>query len=182
MWQVCLRGDCFSLSVVSIILLRLASYSGHLPSCQILLGSQQLLVSQYSAAVTDYSSADSTALTNRVRLATWSTIRDKSREKEWYEKDYATTTASSTVTMIVVENKRQSLEADRLPKIIPCMVATGIFYHRDTFDHIQLLCFQREISFPNATKSEFEHFMKVLTVTCQFRGISSRRPCFGAVR
>ena len=47
------------------ILLRLASYPGHVPSCQILLGSQQLFVS-YSAAVTDYSSADSTAL----RLAT----------------------------------------------------------------------------------------------------------------
>ena len=76
-WQLCLRGDCFSLSVVSI-LLRLAFYSGHVPSCQTLLGSQQLLVS-YSAAVTNYRSADSTAL----RLPTWSTIRDKSREKEW---------------------------------------------------------------------------------------------------
>ena len=41
-------------SVVSILLM-LASYPGHV-SCQILLGSQQLLVS-YSAAVTDYSSA-----------------------------------------------------------------------------------------------------------------------------
>ena len=60
-----LRGDCFSLFVISIILLRLASYPGHVPSCQILLGSQQLLVS-YSAAVTDYSSADFSAL----RLAT----------------------------------------------------------------------------------------------------------------
>ena len=63
-WELCLRGDRFSLPVVSI-LLRLASYPGHVPSCQILLGSQQLLVS-YSAAVTSYSSADSTAL----RLAT----------------------------------------------------------------------------------------------------------------
>ena len=62
-WQLCLRGDCFSLFVVSIILLRLASYPGHVPSCQILLGSQQLLVSQ---SVSDYSSTDSTAL----RLAT----------------------------------------------------------------------------------------------------------------
>ena len=52
-WQLCLRGDCFSLFVVSIILLRLASYPGHVPSCQILLGSQQLLVCQ---SVTDYSS------------------------------------------------------------------------------------------------------------------------------
>ena len=50
-------------SVVSILLI-LASYPGHV-SCQILLGNQQLLVS-YSAAVTDYSSADSSAL----RLAT----------------------------------------------------------------------------------------------------------------
>ena len=50
---------------LSSILLRLASYPGHVPSCQILLGSQQLLVS-YSAAVTDYSSTDSMAL----RLAT----------------------------------------------------------------------------------------------------------------
>ena len=75
-WQLCLRGDCFSSSVVSI-LLRLASYPGHVPSCQILHGSHQLLIS-YSAAVTDYSSADSTVL----RLATGSTIRDKSREKE----------------------------------------------------------------------------------------------------
>ena len=83
-WQLCLRSDCFSLSVVSILLI-LASYPGHVPSCQILLGSQQLLVS-YSAAVTDYSSADFSAL----RLATWSTIRDKSREKEWHDKDYAT--------------------------------------------------------------------------------------------
>ena len=40
-------------SVVSILLI-LASYPGHV-SCQILLGSEQLLVS-YSAAVTDYSS------------------------------------------------------------------------------------------------------------------------------
>ena len=40
-------------SVVSILLI-LTSYPGHV-SCQILLGSQQLLVS-YSAAVTDYSS------------------------------------------------------------------------------------------------------------------------------
>ena len=40
-------------SVVSILLI-LASYPGYV-SCQILLGSQQLLVS-YSAAVTDYSS------------------------------------------------------------------------------------------------------------------------------
>ena len=32
------------------------------------------------------------------------------------------------------------------------MGATGIrLYHRDTFDRIQLLCFRREISFPNAT-------------------------------
>ena len=62
-WQLCLRGDSFSLFVVSIILLRLASYPGHVPSCQILLGSQQLLVSQ---SVFDYSSTDSTAL----RLAT----------------------------------------------------------------------------------------------------------------
>ena len=61
-WELCLRGDRFS--VISI-LLRLASYPGHVPSCQILHGSQQLLVS-YSAAVTNYSSADSTAL----RLAT----------------------------------------------------------------------------------------------------------------
>ena len=57
-WELCLRGDRFS--VVSI-LLRLASYPGHVPSCQILHSSQQLLVS-YSAAVTNYSSADSTAL------------------------------------------------------------------------------------------------------------------------
>ena len=62
-WQLCLRGDCFSLFVVSVILLRLASYPGHVPSCQILFGSQQLLVSQ---SVTDYSSTDSTVL----RLAT----------------------------------------------------------------------------------------------------------------
>ena len=33
------------------------------------------------------------------------------------------------------------------------MGATGIrLYHRDTFDRIQLLCFQCEISFPNATE------------------------------
>ena len=62
-WQLCLRGDCFSLFVVSIILLRLASYPGHVPSCQILLGSRQLLVSH---SVSNYSSTDSTAL----RLAT----------------------------------------------------------------------------------------------------------------
>ena len=37
------------------------------------------------------------------------------RQKKWHDKDYATTTASSTVTVIVVENKRQSLVADRLP-------------------------------------------------------------------
>ena len=40
-WQLYLRGDCFTY-VVSIILLRLASYPGHVPSYQILLGSQQL--------------------------------------------------------------------------------------------------------------------------------------------
>ena len=63
-WEQCtLGGDCFSLSVVSILLI-LASYPGHVPSCQILLGSQQLV--SYRAAVTDYSSDDSTAL----RLAT----------------------------------------------------------------------------------------------------------------
>ena len=111
-YTACSVGALFTWRLLFIIC-RLYLTDTHVPSCQILLGSQQLLVS-YSAAVTDYSSDDSSAL----RLATWSTIRDKSREKEWHDKDYATTTASSTVTVIVVENKRQSLVADRLPKII----------------------------------------------------------------
>ena len=57
-----------------------------------------------------------------------------------------------------------------------------IFTIVDTFDRIQLLCFQHEISLSNTTKSELERFIKVFAFTCHVRGISSRRTCFGAIR
>ena len=60
---------------------------------------------------------------------------------------------------------------------IPCMGS-----HRNTFDRIQLLCFQREIALSNTTNSELECFIKVLAFTCHVCGISSRRTCFGAIR
>ena len=62
-----------------------------------------------------------------------------------------TTTASSTITALVVENKRQNLVVQRLPWEPQKYVFTIV----DTFDRIQLLCCQCEIiSLSNATKSE----------------------------
>ena len=74
----------------------------------------------------------------------------------------ATNTADSTVTVLVVENKRQSLVADGLPNPVGSP-QEYVFTIVDTFDRIQLLCFQREISLSNTTKSELELFIKVLT-------------------
>ena len=54
-----------------------------------------------------------------IRLAVWQLcLRGDGfhylRHKGWHDKDYATTTAGSTVTVLVVANKRQSLVGIRL--------------------------------------------------------------------
>ena len=84
-------------------------------------------------------------------------------------------TPGSTVTVLVVENKRQSV-VDGLTRSRG-LPQEYVFTIVDTFNRIQLLCFQREISLSNTTKSEHERFIEVLAFTCHVRGISPRRTC-----
>ena len=80
-----------------------------------------------------------------------------------------TTTASSTITALVVENKRQNLVVQRLPWEPQKYVFTIV----DTFDRIQLLCFQCEISLSNATKSELEHFYLSPHYSCSWDNLET---------
>ena len=73
-------------------------------------------------------------------------------------------------------SKQTAESRSRLTYQIPWVY---VFTIVDIFDRIQLLCFQREISLSNTTKSELECFIQVLAFTCHVCGISSRWTCFG---
>ena len=69
----------------------------------------------------------------------------------------ATTTASSTVTVLVVETNGSLVAAGRLKS--RGQPQEYVFTIVDAFVPIQLLCFQHEIYPSNTTKSKLERFI-----------------------
>ena len=99
------------------------------------------------------------------------------RHNGWHDNDYGTTTASSTVTVLVAETNG-SLIVDGLNPV-GSHRKLCVFTTVDAFDRIQLLSFQRKINRQTAQTWTFYQSPHLLAAV---RWISLRWMCFGAMR